>query len=384
MNETVNTQTAEEISKTPDIPENTLLNEPEYILKKKFNFAAIPSVFVVFSYFLLLISQAYVLIINYVRYKYEAWDWITKEDLIRDLVGVLFVAFTAVVCLVLCVFLFARLKNFVLGIPLIACTFYPIWQLVPRAVKVIKPVIEFKKFNVEIDGYLAMQLAPNTLYSLCMACFALAFIFASVCVFVAASKKSESKAKKLCFIPAAVFSFGIILYVLYSAIGFYFDYFKYTYTSVIDVVFAFILNYALDLMIIYIPECITILLLCLWISNPYKKVLKKVPEAKKAKEKAETEKKIAETEIKEEKVSKPVPTPMKPVAPPSPKPVAPPPMRPVPKQAPVMNTSRAPVVSTASAQKENIELIKQYKELLDMGAITQEEYDKKKNKLLDN
>ena len=35
MNETVNTQTAEEISKTPDIPENTLLNEPEYILKKK-------------------------------------------------------------------------------------------------------------------------------------------------------------------------------------------------------------------------------------------------------------------------------------------------------------------------------------------------------------
>ena len=51
---------------------------------------------------------------------------------------------------------------------------------------------------------------------------------------------------------------------------------------------------------------------------------------------------------------------------------------------PVMNTPRAPVVSTASAQKENIELIKQYKELLDMGAITQEEYDKKKNKLLDN
>lgn len=50
-------------------------------------------------------------------------------------------------------------------------------------------------------------------------------------------------------------------------------------------------------------------------------------------------------------------------------------------QTPITQTNlSAPVKKTS--QEENIQLIKQYKELLDMGAITQEDYDKKKNELL--
>ena len=52
------------------------------------------------------------------------------------------------------------------------------------------------------------------------------------------------------------------------------------------------------------------------------------------------------------------------------------------RQAHVMNVPMPSNQESTMAQKNNIELIKQYKELLDMGAITQEEYEEKKKDLL--
>ena len=114
-------------------------------------------------------------------------------------------------------------------------------------------------------------------------------------------------------------------------------------------------------------------------------MLKKVPEVKEEKK----EEKIPEPVV--EKAAPQVPS--KPVMPaPAPvvkqapaKPVAPPPapIRPAPVQMPV-NTSVPNNQVTTMTQKNNIELIKQYKELLDMGAITQEEYEEKKKDLLSN
>lgn len=399
MDETMKVQTV------PDIPENTLIDEPEYILKKKFCFATIPAIFCAGMYALLFIYDLFMFVWQFRIIEDEGKKEVT-EYIISNVLSELPTLILFAAMLFLCVLMFIKLTKPLLCVPFFVAAFANVITLINNFIK-FKSQKEFEAAyhnEEDIERYMHYSYSDYMIVKwvwiahivICIGVFAFAAIYT-----MKAASKNKTTFAKMWYVPAAVYSAVPLSFVVYVAM-------KTAFLWVgLDELAMIVLNVSVELLsnllLIYVPELIVILLFCKWISNPYKKVLKKVPEAEKIEEETneETEEK---TEVEEEKIPEPVapafippmpqmpvepkPQPVvNPVAPPPVRQAAPPPMRPAPMQPPVMNRPpvNVPMPSNQAAtlaQKNNIELIKQYKELLDMGAITQEEYDEKKKELL--
>ncbi len=225
-----------------------------------------------------------------------------------------------------------------------------------------------------------------------IATLVLSFVAFGVYLILASGKKAGNTVKKLWFIPAILSSISVVVCIASYGVEFAL-YYVGLYKEIWEMALSSLIGLSMELAV-HIPQFVAFAFFCKWISNPYKKV----SEAEKIKEEKTEVEESKKTEPVVEKVVSPIPP--KPAAPvPQPKPVsaaqkaastvAPPPIRPVApvqsRPAPMQSPASAPVPSnqvSTMAQKNNIELIKQYKELLDMGAISQEEYEEKKKKLL--
>ena len=378
-----------ETTMAASIPENALPPEPEYITKKKFCFAAIPSILAVFG-------AAFISFIFFLDF-FAFFETSEVSDKLRWIFCGTAYATEAVAMLALSVMAFIKINNPLTSAPLFVAASGCFTKLLVSVFTRLYPnefEVEFEPKRFEHFSY-SDYITVLAVSWVSEAILAAAFIAAAVYIILAARKNAGEKIRKLWFVPCLMqvpyvlsrIVYNVVFFVLYCS-----DLIKYD-RSMLSSCLASVTGGILSALV-WLPQFVAIILLCKWVSNPYKKVLKKVPEPKKEKEKAEVKE-----EIKEEKKPEPVappkppkpvaPPPARPVAPPPARPVAPPPKKPAPMQAPVM---KAPPVSApvppnqvaTMAQKNNIELIRQYKELLDMGAITQEEFDEKKKELLTN
>ena len=361
-----------ETTTAPSIPENALPPEPEYITKKKFCFAAIPSILAVFG-------AAFISFIFFLEV-FALFEISDVSDKLSWIFWGTAYAAEAFAMLALSVMAFIKINNPLTSAPLFVAASGCFTKLLVPVFTRLYPnefEVEFEPKRFEHYSY-SDYITVQAVSWISEAILAAAFIAAAVYIILAARKNAGEIIRKLWFVPCLMqvpyvlsrIVYNVVFFVLYCS-----DLIKYD-RSMLSSYLASVTGGILSALV-WLPQFVAIILLCKWVSNPYKKVLKKVPEPKKEKEKAEVKE-----EIKEEKKPEPV-------APPPARPVAPPPKKPAPMQAPVM---KAPPVSApvppnqvaTMAQKNNIELIRQYKELLDMGAITQEEYDEKKKELLTN
>lgn len=360
MDETLNVQTV------TDIPENTLINEPEYTLKKKFNFASIPYLF---SFLLSIfgVVSCIGMLVNYITDYDSPAHWFSKSYLFSSVSGIILNSFDAVVLCFLCILLFAKVYRPILSVPFFALAFSTCISLATTEISCLInidwDIVALAEICIENKPFLFLLVAQFS-----SLIFAIpGKLFLGVYIIISTSKKARSDISKkrrwyLPVIALAVFGFvscvsGILMEFAENQIM------KFPDESLFVPVFLNIISYLYSL--------VGPLLLCLWISNPYKKVQEEVPEAEITEEETNggTEEK---TEVEEDKNSEPEEE----------KAVSPMPFELVmPEPAPMQGSA---VNSDIALQKENIELIKKYKELLDMGAISQEDYEKKKNKLLDS
>jgi len=392
-----------ETTTAPSIPENALPSEPDYVLKKKFNPATIPAIFTTGWNALLALSTIALFVINIIRKISSGTEYIISQSLLSVslLISLLAVIF-------LCVLMFIKVTKPLLSVPFFIAAFSKVVALI----NIILNIMSVEEFTAmyHSDPY-NLERYEHYSYSdyMFLRCLSgatdvlgiIALIFAAVYVILAATKKENNGIKRIWFVPAIVYSLvpvTSVAYYIFDAVLFSAS----TEYIIIDAV-----TILLELLLL-IPELVMILLLCKWISNPYKKVLKKdIEEAERKKAEKKAQKEMSKKPVQAAKPSQPAPP--KPAAPspqpkpaapaPQPKPVsaaqkaantvAPPPARPIApvqsRPAPMQSPASAPVPSNQAstmAQKNNIELIKQYKELLDMGAISQEEYEEKKKKLL--
>ena len=109
MDETMNIQTI------PDIPENALANEPEYIIKKKFCFATIPGILLVCMFIFSLIAGIAALISNIA---------IGNRDIIlNNISNLIYYGIQAVATIFMCVLMFAKVNKPLMSIPLFVAVF---------------------------------------------------------------------------------------------------------------------------------------------------------------------------------------------------------------------------------------------------------------------
>lgn len=373
MDETINIQTV------PDIPENTLANEPEYIIKKKFCFATIPSI-------LAMVTAAFmagfltVMGIMYSR-EFGVDSWIYLEQ------GIVY-AIQFVAVFLMCIFMFVKVNKPFICAPMIVAASGYVFHLVCSLLAAYNQEefdMIFHNDGIGMYDYYTYSdyMTIRISYWIFLAFMIFSFVAAAVYVILASIEKTNGKVRKLWVIPAVVSALSPVMYIVYTVVSLVLYYIEKD-ISLLEMIAACPTVALLELSV-YIPQTVAVILLCKWIANPFKKVLKKVPEVKEEKK----EEKIPEPVVEKaapQMPSKPVMPAPAPVVKQAPaKPVAPPPapIRPAPVQMPV-NTSVTNNQVTTMAQKNNIELIKQYKELLDMGAITQEEYEEKKKDLLSN
>lgn len=375
-----------ETTTAPSIPENALPSEPDYVLKKKFNPATIPAIISLFPTAFMAIGMIVTGIISLTK-SFFPNSWIYLESGIEF--SIQFIAM-----FLLCILMFIRLNKPFMCAPLFVSAFSFMFSLV-NAILSVQNQEEFKATFYSEDNFMEYYsysdyMILRALYWIFLATMILSFVAAGVYVILASNEKTNGKVRKLWFIPAIVFALSAVMYIVYAVVSFALFYFS----NVLSGITTMLIELAH-----YTPQILTVILLCKWISNPYKKVLKKdIEEAEKKKAEKKAQKEMSQKPVQAAKPSQPAPP--KPAAPtPQPKPVsaaqktastvAPPPIRPVApvqsRPAPMQSPASAPVPSnqvSTMAQKNNIELIKQYKELLDMGAISQEEYEEKKKKLL--
>lgn len=334
MDETMNVQTV------PDIPENALPPEPEYILKKKFCFATIPSIFA-------MVTAAFMagfltfMGIMYSR-EYGADSWIYLEQ------GIVY-AIQFVAVFLMCIFMFVKVNKPFICAPMIVAASGYVFHLVCSLLAVYnQEEFEMIFHNDRIGMYdyytYADYMTIRISYWIFLAFMIFGFVAAAVYVILASIEKTKEKVRKLWVIPAVVSALSPVMYIVYTVVNLVLYYIEED-ISPLGMITASLSTALLELSV-YIPQTVAVILLCKWISNPFKKVLKKAPKA------------------------------------PAPQPVM---YVPVPQPVQTIPVPPAPVPDNqATEQKNNIELIKQYKELLDMGAITQEEYEEKKKELLTN
>ncbi|MEE1011924.1 MAG: SHOCT domain-containing protein [Acutalibacteraceae bacterium] len=321
------------IQTIPDIPENALPPEPEYIIKKKFCFATIPAMITMLTTFFMVGYNIFVGIYLGINFT-STNEWIFVEQGI--LYGIQFVA-----VFLLCILMFAKLNKPFLCVPLLVTA-------LTYAVHLFSLIAVYDRngFIISFRNYLLYRYPSHMTirisYWIFLAVMIFSFVFAAVYVILASIEKTNGKVRKLWLIPAVVSVLSLVMYIVYEIVYVSFFAVKTDYNSQAAIMSSVI--GALMNLVVYIPQTVTVILLCKWISNPFKKVLKKAPKA------------------------------------PAPQPVM---YVPVPQPVQTIPVPHAPVPDNqATEQKNNIELIKQYKDLLDMGAITQEEYEEKKKDLL--
>lgn len=340
MDETMNVQTAPVIPENipEEIPENTLLNEPEYILKKKFCLATIPGIIATLATAFMAAAMIFTGIM-YIIEGFGAGPWSYLVS------GAEFTMQFAAMTL-LCILMFIKVNKPFICAPLFVTALSYAVVLVSSMVQTYNPKEFEAHFHYEdFFGEIANEYYSYSDYMIIrasswifLALMLFGFIAAAVYVILASSKKLNGKVGKLWLVPAVVFVPSVVMYLVNRIIDFALYYVGLDMDILGKVML--VIPIALVELAIYVPQIITVILLCKWISNPYKKVLKKTPKA-------------------------PVPAPAPVMYVPVPQPV----QMPVPE-------------NQADDRQNNIELIKQYKDLLDMGAITQEEYDEKKKELL--
>lgn len=327
----------EEIINTQTVPENTLANEPKFILKKKFCPATIPGIIAMLATFFI---AGFNIICGISMIKFNFNDtWIYLEQ------GIVY-AIQFVAILLLCIFMFAKLNKPFLSAPLFVtalcyaahfvCTLFTVYdqEEFEAVFHNIDNPINYN--NCTYTDYMITRIS----YWIFLAMLIFSFIAAAVYVILASNEKLNEKVRKLWFIPAVVSVLSVGMYIIYNVLYVLLFCVKSEYESqanVVSSVMSALMNLA-----IFVPQVITVVVLCKWIANPYKKVKKKAPKAP-----------------------------------------APQPVMYVPVPQPVQMPVNAPVPENqVSEPTNNIELIRQYKELLDLGAITQEEFEEKKKELL--
>lgn len=347
----------------PDIPQK---------LKKHFCFATIPFIFIALFNLYSCIHRIFILV--------ESFD----VGNILYFVGDLFYFVGAVFITVL---LFAKVYNALLGVPLFMFSAGYMMKLGAQFAWAFKGYYE--SFA---DGLL------NRLHWMLMLLSAsLAFLIVTVYIFIVTSRK-KSAPKVLWIIPAVLFCLFFAPWGIYMLIEFV-DNLIHFYTGFIQ----WIPTYFIEPLF---P--VAIILLLIWISFPYKKnKVKKAkevqpvpaaapvmpavqpsvqPEIKPAVQSATepvVEKKPVDDDPERtidysyaEVFYPPVKAPeTKPEAAAEPEVKAEVESDPKPAVQPAVNND-------AETQRTNMQLLKEYKELLDGGVITQEDYDKKKNELL--
>ena len=326
----------------PSIPVNALRPEPEYIIKKKFCIATIPAIIAMLTTFFMAGYNIIIGISAGIKFSsINEWSFVEQGIMY----GIQFVA-----VFLLCILMFVKLNKPFLCAPLVVIGLTYAVHFIFSLITVydrneFEKVFGFYRLYTYSD-YMTIRIS----YWIFLAVMIFSFIAAAVYVILASIEKINGKVRKLWFIPVVFSVLSLVMYVVYTVVNIALDCVKTDFDrhgSMVSAIIGALMN-----SLGYVPEAVTVILLCKWISNPYKKVLKKAPKA-------------------------PAPVPV--MYAPVPQPV---PVPPAPAQMPV--NAPVPENQAATEQKSNIEQIRQYKELLDMGAITQEEYDEKKKELLTN
>ncbi len=332
----------------PSIPVNALRPEPEYIIKKKFCIATIPAIIAMLTTFFMAGYNIIIGISAGIKFS-SINDWSFVEQGI--MYGIQFIA-----VFLLCVLMFAKVNKPFLCAPLVVIgltyAVHFIFCLIAvydrnefeKAFHNLYDIINYNQYTY--SDYMTIRIC----YFVFLAVMIFSFVAAAVYVILASIEKINGKVRKLWFIPVVFSVLSLVMYVVYTVVNIALYCVKTDFDRhgiMVSAIIGALMN-----LLVYVPEAVTVILLCKWISNPHKKVRKKAP-----------------------RVPAPVPVMYAPV----PQPV---PVPPAPAQMPV--NAPVPENQAATEQKSNIEQIRQYKELLDMGAITQEEYDEKKKELLTN
>jgi len=317
--------------KVQTVPENTIAKEPGYTLKKKFCAATIPAMIAMLTTFFMAGYSVFCGISIGMRFD-SVETWIYLE------LGIMY-GIQLIAVFLLCILMFAKLNKPFLCAPLVVTALSYAVHFVYSIFSAYDEKEFAKRYNdsfstVTYSDYMTARIT----YWIFLAAMIFSFVFAAVYVILASIEKTNGKVRKLWALPSVVSVLSLVMYIVYEVVYVSFFVVKIHYDSQAAIVSSVI--GALMNLVVYVPQTVTIILLCKWIANPFKKVMKKAPKA------------------------------------PAPQPVMYVPV-PQPVQMPVPENQ-------ADAQQNNVELIRQYKALLDMGAITQEEYEEKKKELLSN
>lgn len=192
-----------------------------------------------------------------------------------------------------------------------------------------------------------------------------AFLVIAVYVILATVKKNSKAIKILSFIPVVIGVVPGVVWIIHTFEELYYGmnltYYQFTHFDPMSHIIE-CLAIAIGVLL---PLVIFLIMFCLWVSKPYKNI------------KVESPKINAQERV----VVSPAPT-VRPASATSSTPVYIP--TPASNSVPINSAPVAPDKNNIDIQEKNADIIRKYKELLDLGAITQEEFDEKKREILNN